>query len=173
MKKVLLLTVVALFVMIPFASLAKTALSDSDMSAVTAQEGVSIYMNTTVSQFSMVASWGQSNISSITGSPIPNFAFDKGGFTGVDISVGKTTVTGLLTIDVGVNNSTTTAASGIPGGVELGLKDIALSQGPTQVLVKFGSEETLTNPATTMTLGTSYMNNLNVTYNGQVIICTH
>ena len=46
MKKVLLLTVIALFVMMPFASFAKTALSDSDMSAITAQEGVSIYMNT-------------------------------------------------------------------------------------------------------------------------------
>ncbi len=50
MKKVLLLTVVALFVMMPFASFAKTALSDSDMSAITAQEGVSIYMNTTVTR---------------------------------------------------------------------------------------------------------------------------
>ena len=71
MKKVLLLAVVALFVMMPLASFAMTAISDSDLNAITAQEGVSIYLNNiTVSRLSMVVSWGQSNISSITGPPI-------------------------------------------------------------------------------------------------------
>ena len=174
MKKVLLLAVVALFVMMPFASFARTALSDGDLNAITAQEGVSIYWNNvTTSAFSFTASWGQSNISSITGSPISNFAFDKGGFAGVDVTFGDTSINGLLTIDVGVNNSTTTAASGIPGGVELGLKNIAIKMGSIQAIVKNGDERTLSVPTATMTLGTYYLTSVYTTINGQVIICTH
>ena len=81
MKKVLLLAVVALFVMMPLASFSMTTISDSDLNAITAQEGVSIYLNNiTLSGINATMSWGQSNISSITGSPIAGFAFDQGGF---------------------------------------------------------------------------------------------
>jgi len=87
MKKVLLLGVVALFVMMPFASFAMTTISDSDMSVITAQEGVSIYLNNiTLSGINATMSWGQSNLSSITGSPIAGFAFDQGGFIGAAVS---------------------------------------------------------------------------------------
>ena len=66
MKKVLLLAVVALFVMMPLASFAMTTISDSDLNAITAQEGVSIYLNNiTLSGINATMSWGQSNISSI------------------------------------------------------------------------------------------------------------
>ena len=108
MKKVLLLAVVALFVMMPLASFSMTTISDSDLNAITAQEGVSIYLNNiTLSGINATMSWGQSNISSITGSPIAGFAFDQGGFVGAVVSTtGNITVNGLLTIDVGVNNTT-------------------------------------------------------------------
>jgi len=174
MKKVLWLTVISLFVMMASSSFARTPISDSDLGAVTAQEGVSIYWNNvTTSAFSFTASWGQSNLSSITGSPIANFAFDKGGWAGVDVMFGDTSINGLLTIDVGVNNSTTTAASGIPGGVELGLKDIAIKMGSIQAIVKNGAEKTLSVPTATMTLGTYYLTSVYATINGQVIISTH
>ena len=115
MKKVLLLAVVALFVMMPLASFAMTTISDSDLNAITAQEGVSIYLNNiTLSGINATMSWGQSNISSITGSPIAGFAFDQGGFVGAVVSTtGNITVNGLLTIDVGVNNTTTLLNTGI------------------------------------------------------------
>jgi len=109
MKKILMLAVVALFVMMPLASFAMTTISDSDLNAITAQEGVSIYLNNiTLSGINATMSWGQSNISSLTGSPIVGFAFDQGGFVGAVVSTtGNITVNGLLTIDVGVNNTVT------------------------------------------------------------------
>jgi len=54
--------------MMPLASFAMTTISDSDLNAITAQEGVSIYLNNiTLSGINATMSWGQSNISSITG----------------------------------------------------------------------------------------------------------
>jgi len=174
MKKVLWLTIISWFVMMPSSSFARTPISDSDLNAITAQEGVSIYWNNvTTSAFSFTASWGQSNLSSVTGSPIPNFAFDKGGYAGVDVTFGDTSMNGLLTIDVGVNNTTTAASTGIPGGIELGLKNIALKMGSIQAILKFGDERTLSVPTATMTLGTYYLTSVYATINGQVIICTH
>src|SRR5208337_3982704 len=107
MKKVLLLAVVALFVMMPLASFAMTTISDSDLNAITAQEGVSIYLNdVTLTGMTMTMSWGQANLSTNTTNKIANFCFDQGGFVGADVTVGAVSVTGLLTIDVGFNVST-------------------------------------------------------------------
>ncbi len=78
MKKVLFLTVVALFVMMPLASFAKTTISDSDLNTITAQEGVSIYLNNiTLTNLSMTETWGQSSNSSLslTETSITNFSF--------------------------------------------------------------------------------------------------
>jgi hypothetical protein len=175
MKKVLWLTVISLFVMMPLSSFARiNTISDSDLGAITAQEGVSIYFNnSTTSAFTFTASWGQSNISSITGSPITNFGFDKGGWAGVEVNFGDTSLSGLLTIDVGVNNTTTTGATGIPGGIALGLKNLAFKTGSIEAILKFGDEKTLSVPTATMTLGTYYLGSYNSTLNGQVIISTH
>ncbi|HUN54447.1 MAG TPA: DUF6160 family protein [Smithella sp.] len=200
MKKVLLLAVVALFVMMPFASFAMTTISDSDMSTITAQEGVSIYLdNISLTGMSMTASWGQANISGTAGlpgsnSPITNFGFDQGGFVGADVTVGNISVNGLLTIDVGTNNLTTTGtwgssasgAVGLPGGIQLGLSNIKLSVGAMQMIIKVGSEETLKGTTTVtvygtafpgvnswMTMGTAYVSGLNTTVNGTIFISTH
>jgi hypothetical protein len=175
MKKLLWLTVISLFVMMPLSSFARTnIISDSDLGAITAQEGVSIYFNnSTTTAFTFTASWGQSNISSITGSPITNFPFDKGGWAGVEVSFGDTSLSGLLTIDVGVNNTATTGSTGIPGGIALGLKNLALKSGSVEAIIKIGAEKTLAVPTATMTLGTYYLGSYYTTLNGQVIICTH
>jgi len=119
-------------------------------------------------------SWGQSNISSITGSPIAGFAFDQGGFIGAVVSTtGNITVNGLLTIDVGVNNTTTLSTTGIPGGIALGLTNMAIGVGGVQMIVKIGAEKTLNPALGAGTLGTAYISNVTTTVNGQVLISTH
>ena len=178
MKKVLLLAVVALFVMMPFASFAMTTISDSDLNAITAQEGVSIYLNNiTLSGINATMSWGQSSSSSLdpTGTTkIGTLPFDQGGFVGAVVSsTGNITVNGLLTIDVGVNNTTTLASTGIPGGIALGLKNMAIGVGGVQMIVKVGAEQSLTVPTLTMTMGTAFISNVTTTVNGQVLISTH
>jgi hypothetical protein len=194
MKKVLLLAVVALFVMMPFASFAMSTISDSDLNAITAQEGVSIYLNSiTVSNMSMTMSWGQSNLSGLSGTPISGFAFEQGGFVGADVSVGSVGVNGLLTIDVGINTSYKglSASTGtlIPGGIALGLNNIHATVDGVTMIVKVGASKDIVTGATvatllgtyssaatgyaTMTMGTAYISGINTTVNGQVIISTH
>jgi hypothetical protein len=197
MKKVLLLAVVALFVMMPFASFAMTTISDSDLNAITAQEGVSIYLNNvTLSGINATMSWGQANLSFNTTNPIAGFAFDNGGFLGAAVSTtGNITVNGLLTIDVGVNNgstsslgnvatSSTTTGTGtnavttygytyLPGGINLGLTNMAIGVGGVQMIVKVGAEKSLSVPSLTMTMGTAFISNVTTTVNGNIIISTH
>jgi hypothetical protein len=195
MKKVLLLAVVALFVMMPFASFAMSTISDSDLNAITAQEGVSIYLNNiSVTGMSMTMSWGQSNLSSLNGQAISGFAFEEGGFVGADVTVGAVGVNGLLTIDVGVNTGMKgySASTGtfIPGGIALGLNNIHATVDGVTMIVKVGCSKDIVTGATvatavatsistnafgfaTMTMGTAYVSGINTTVNGQVIISTH
>ena len=56
MKKTLILVLIAVFVMIPLASFAKTAISDSELSTVTGEAGISISID--VSSIS----WGVATI---------------------------------------------------------------------------------------------------------------
>jgi hypothetical protein len=196
MKKVLLLAVVALFVMMPFASFAMSTISDSDLNAITAQEGVSIYLeNISVSGMTMTMSWGQSNKSSIDGST-SGFPFDAGGFIGADVTVGNVGINGLLTIDVGVNTSlahgySSSTQTVIPGGIALGLNNIHASIDGVTMIVKVGCSKdisntdsvavttgmsgnaTVTSAAATMTMGTAFISNINTTVNGTVLISTH
>ena len=110
MKKVLLLAVVALFVMMPLASFSMTTISDSDLNAITAQEGVSIYLNNiTLSGINATMSWGQSNISSINRFTRLLVSHLIRAVLSAPLFPPPVTITvnGLLTIDVGVNNTTT------------------------------------------------------------------
>jgi hypothetical protein len=183
MKKVLLLAVVALFVMMPFASFAMTTISDSDLNAITAQEGVSIYLNdVTMTGLNMTVSWGQANLSMNTTNPITGFCFDQGGFVGADITMfGDISVTGLMTIDVGVNLGTNgtkgfanDAGVYLPGGVQIGLVNMEIDvTGGIQMVVKVGASKEISDTATTMTLGTMYVSNISTTVNGNITISTH
>ena len=189
MKKVLLLAVVALFVMMPLASFAKTAVSDSDLSAITAQEGVSIYLdNITLTNLSMTQTWGQSSNSSLTLVPtaIVGFPFDQGGFVGAVTTIAGVSINGLVTIDVGVNNPalgtnskayTNNYGTYIPGGIAIGLNSIHLQIGAEQQIIQVGAVENLAQLSTafptTMTMGTMFTTGLNTTVNGTVIISTH
>ena len=175
MKKILMLAVVALFVMMPLASFAMTTISDSDLNAITAQEGVSIYLNNiTLSGINATMSWGQQNVSG-TGGTISGFAFDQGGFVGADVTVGNVGVNGLLTIDVGVNTGYS-ATSGY-GGIALGLHNMAIGVNGVTMVVKTSADKGLALQSGTniigMTLGTAYISNVTTTVNGTVVISTH
>jgi hypothetical protein len=196
MKKVLLLAVVALFVMMPLASFAMTTISDSDLNAITAQEGVSIYLNnlsvtTNLNNFAL--SWGQATVpTTLTGGA---GTFTNGGYFGAIISTPTNFaigVNGLMTIDVGINLTTlgtsfVSSKSGY-GGIAIGLNDMKVdfSGLNMSMVVRAGAEQTLqassTNGAspsspvaTYLTLGTAYVGigSLNTTINGQVVISTH
>jgi hypothetical protein len=196
MKKVLLLAVVALFVMMPLASFAMTTISDSDLNAITAQEGVSIYLNnlsvtTNLNNFAL--SWGQATVpTTLTGGA---GTFTNGGYFGAIISTPTNVaigVNGLMTIDVGINLTTlgtsfVSSKSGY-GGIAIGLNDMKVdfSGLNMSMVVRAGAEQTLqassTNGAspsspvaTYLTLGTAYVGigSLNTTINGQVVISTH
>jgi hypothetical protein len=196
MKKVLLLAVVALFVMMPLASFAMTTISDSDLNAITAQEGVSIYLNnlsvaTNLNNFAL--SWGQATVpTTLTGGA---GTFTNGGYFGAIISTPTNFaigVNGLMTIDVGINLTTLGTSFVSPksgyGGIAIGLNDMKVdfSGLNMSMVVRAGAEQTLqassTNGAspsspvaTYLTLGTAYVGigSLNTTINGQVVISTH
>lgn len=153
MKKVLLLAVLAMFVMVPFTSFAKSAITDSDLQAITAQEGVTIDMSGLTVTVSMAEqAWG-----------------DGDGFTGYASAgwVGATNVTiptigftGDLTIDVGTSGSTT--------ALKVGLPSLNLAGNVVQTLALGTSESTLT-----QVLGTSYMSGVDVTTSGYLVIKSH
>jgi len=158
MKKVLLFAVLAMFLMVPM-SFAKTAISESDLAAVTAQEGVTINFDCfTVGAISIaVQSWGDSD-----------GCADCGGYTAegwvgatIDMSDNFVTLTGDMTIDVGTSGTQTALIIGLPG--------LDLAGEMTQV-VKLGTAEDLTGAAV---MGTAYMSGLSVSPTGQLIIHAH
>jgi hypothetical protein len=159
MKKVLLLTVVALFVMMPFVSFAKTAISESDLSDLTAQEGVTIsFSNLAISGVSLVTqSWGDSDgFSSYLGS----------GWVGASIGMSGNVLalSGDMTIDVGT--------SGAKTGVKIGLPSLVVggSNFTVDQKVMLSTAKTLSG---TQVLGTSYMSGLTATITGGLIITAH
>jgi len=106
MKKLLMLTIAALFVMMPLASFAKSAISDKDLDAVTAEAGVSI-------DFTNVKVGGTTTLSSISwGDPT---GFTTGGFTNAGyfgfsnfaIAGNLLELSGTMKIDVGTSGSET------------------------------------------------------------------
>ena len=158
MKKVLLFAVIAMFLMVPM-SFAKTAISESDLAAVTAQEGVTINFDCfTVGAISIAAqSWGDSD-----------GCTSCGGYTGegwvgasIEMSTDFVNIKGNLTIDVGTSGTTTALVIGLP--------TLNLKGNMTQV-VKLGTAANLSGAAV---LGTAYMSGLSVSPSGQLIIHAH
>ena len=158
MKKVLLFTVLAMFLMVPM-SFAKTAISESDLAAVTAQEGVTINFDCfTVGAISIdVQSWGDSDGCSTCG------GYTAAGWVGaeIDMSTDFVNIKGNLTIDVGTSGTQTALIIGLP--------TLNLAGSMTQV-VKLGSTANLSGAAV---MGTAYMSGLSVTPTGQLIIHAH
>jgi hypothetical protein len=158
MKKVLLFAVLAMFLMVPM-SFAKTAISESDLAAVTAQEGVTINFDCfTVGAISIaVQSWGDSDGCSTCGD------YTNAGWVGASINMSTdfVDIQGDLTIDVG-NDGTNTA-------LIIGLPTLNLAGSMTQV-VKLGTTDNLSGAAV---LGTAYMAGISVSPSGQLVIHAH
>jgi len=156
MKKVLLLAVLAVFVMVPFTSFAKSAITEGDLAAITAQEGVTIdFSNFTVGAIGInVQSWGDGD----------GFgAYSTAGWVGASISLSSdfVNITGSMTIDVGTSGSTTALGIGLP--------TLNLAGSMTQV-VKLSSAANLSG---NQILGTSYLSGLSVSPTGTLIIKAH
>jgi hypothetical protein len=163
MKKILVLTVIALFVMMPFASFAKTAITDSDLGAVTAQTGVSIdFSGLNVQNVSQsINSWGDDNGFGST--------YTSAGWVGAAMSLAGTVVgiTGTMNIDVGSSGTSTRLAIDLPtitiGGVS------GLNQDQT---IKLSTIKTLDGTGAG-TLGQAYTAGLKATISGSVQIYAH
>ncbi len=158
MKKILLL-VVAVFVMMPCASLARTAISDSELSAVIAQEGVTIdFNNFSLGTISInTISWGDSN--GFTG-------YTSAGWVGGNLALSNNaiTISNTMSIDVGTNTTLTRTAVGIT------LPTINVA-GNIDATVKLAADKTLTTGAAN--LGSVYISGLNVSPSGTLVIYAH
>ena len=159
MKKVLLFAVVAMFLMVPM-SFAKTAISESDLAAVTAQEGVTINFDCfTVGAISIdVQSWGDSDGCAGCG------GYSAAGWVGatIDMSTDFVGIEGNLTIDVGTSGAQTALVIGLP--------TLNLAGYMTQI-VKLSSDQDL--DVNSGVLGTAYMSGLSVSPSGKLIIHAH
>ena len=158
MKKVLLLTIVAFLMMVPM-SFAKTAISDSDLADVTAQEGVTINFDCfTVGAITIAAqSWGDADGCATCG------GYTAAGWVGASVTMSSNFVriSGNMTIDVGTSGTRTALVIGLP--------TLNLQGSMTQV-VKL---DTAANLSGGSVLGTSYMSGVSVNPSGQLIIFAH
>ena len=158
MKK-LIFTVIVLFLMVPLASFAKTAISDGDLADLTAQEGVTItFSNLAISNVALaVQSWGDSDGFS---------SYTSAGWVGATIAMtgNVLALSGNMTIDVGTSGAVT--------GVRIGLPTLNIGSSTFQVdqIVKLSTAKALTG---TQVLGTSYMSGLTATVTGGLVITAH
>ena len=158
MKKFILI-VIALFVMMPCASFAKTAITESDLAAVTAQEGVTItFSNLAISNVALaIQSWGDADGFS---------SYLSSGWVGATIAMtgNVLSMAGTMTIDVGTSGTVT--------GVSIGLPTLNIGNATFQIdqKVMLSTAKQMTG---TQVLGTSYMSGLTATITGGVIITAH
>jgi hypothetical protein len=165
MKRILVLAVIAVFVMMPLASFAKTAISDSELSAVTAQEGVTInFNNFVISDIQVdVQGWGDSDgFSGYTGA----------GWVGAKITtthpsgVNLINLSGDLTIDVGTNAGVTAVKLGLPG--------VSIGGSITQELVLAPTSAGLaTGGPGRQVMGTAVMSGITLVTSGYLIVTAH
>jgi hypothetical protein len=159
MKKFILI-VIALVVMMPCASFAKTAITESDLAAVTAQEGVTItFSNLAISNVALaIQSWGDADGFS---------SYLSSGWVGATIAMtgNVLSMAGTMTIDVGTSGGTKT-------GVSIGLPTLNIGNATFQIdqKVMLSTAKQMTG---TQVLGTSYMSGLTATVTGGVIITAH
>ena len=114
MKRILMLAMIVAFIMIPLMSFAKTAISDSDLGAVTAQTGVSILFNQfTISSLSLSKiSWGDND--GVPNQGVSDTGYTIAGYLGANgvtmtgnIIEFNSTNPGTMNIDVGTSGATT------------------------------------------------------------------
>ena len=163
MKKILLLTVIAVFVMMPFASFAKTAITDSELGSVTAQTGVTIDFGTSFSLGNVqidTISWGDGDGMGASS------AYSSAGWVGasVEMSPNAITLNGTMTIDVGTNATDARTA------VAIKLPNINISGNITST-VQLASDMELSSG--NMVLGTAFIKGLSLSPAGTLTIYAH
>jgi hypothetical protein len=158
MKKTAILIMILAFVMMPAVLLAKSAISDSEMDAVTGEAGVSIaFTNVTM-----------------TGTQITSLSFgDSDGFTGYttagylgisNVSITGTTanINGTANIDIGTNGSSTRLNMFLPN----------LTLGPANVTAYMKLDSSPNMTTTTRLLDLS-LQGFTTTLNGTVTVFAH
>ena len=150
MKKILALAVISIFLIIPPASFAKIAISDSDLAAITGQSSVSIDMSKlrplkNVSNLSII--WDDADgFSGYT---------DPGYFGTTDFTVSGTTTkfgsgdNGITTVDITFNNGVTVVKANTPEIIIGGTSGMNLS-----ATIQLGADSNL---AGAKTLGAVYI----------------
>jgi len=160
MKKVVILTV-AVFLMMVSLSFAKTAITDKDLSDVTAQEGVTIDFSCfTLGSINIaVQGWGDSDGCTTCG------GYTNAGWVGnsLNTSANFLTIGGSMTIDVGTSGTRTALVIGLP--------TINMTGDMTQVIRLANTSGNLA--ASTQVLGTSYMSGVSLSPTGNLIIYAH
>ena len=107
MKRLILLAIAVFWVMIPWVSSAKTVISDSELDAVIAEQGVSInFTALTVGGTTTLtsASWGDSDGFG-SGSTYPNSGY--AGLNAVAIAGNLSVINGAMNVDVGTSGTRT------------------------------------------------------------------
>jgi len=159
MKKVLLFVLLAMFLVVPM-SFAKTAITEQDLSDVTAQEGVTINFDCfTLGAITIqVQSWGDADGCATCG------GYTTAGWVGASITMSSDFVklSGNMTIDVGTSGTRTALIIGLPG--------LTLAGSINQVVKLASNNQLTTNPGT---LGTSFMSGISVSPTGYLMIFAH
>jgi len=161
MKRILVLAVIAVFVMMPLASFAKTAISDSELGSVTAQAGVSIdFSGVTVTGVTMTTnSWGDAD--GFTGYLTAGYIGQTGiVFGGTVVGIG-----GVCNIDVGTSGTVTK--------VQINLPTVNIGTMNMDSVIKLDTNKFLTTAGLTTQLGSSFMQGLAATIGGTVTIYAH
>ena len=168
MKRILLLAVLAVFVMMPLSSFAKTAISESEMAALTAQEGVTIDMNHFNVDDIQIAVQGWGDNDGFSG-------YGSAGWVGASISTKPgvagghfLSLSGNITIDVGTNVGVTAVKMGLPGIVIDGSVEqvVALGTSNSNLAANLAA-------GTGQILGRSYMAGITLTTSGYMVISAH
>lgn len=123
MKRFLILAVIALFVMLPLVSFARTVVNDNDLDAITAESGVSIeFTNLSVGNTTTLSSISWGDPSGFTGYTTPGYF----GFTNLVISGNIVKIpSGTMNIDVGTSATGDTKIFMVLPTITLGTANIS------------------------------------------------
>jgi len=149
MKKILASAIIAIFfLMMPFVSFAKTAISDSELGAVSAQHGVTLNFgggNVVISNITLsTTSYGDAD--GFSGYTTAGYL----GATGISLPSSQISLSSLMNVDVGTNAGVTK--------LNIGLPIVELDTPTIDATIKIDTTKTLTDAQ--QPLGTLYVNNL-------------
>lgn len=164
MKKVLILAVIAILLMMPVASFAKTTISDNELDEVTAQQGVTLgFTNVTLNNLSFTSiSWGDSDGYGSGGWANAGYA----GLTSATITGDVAVMSGEMKLDVGTNAGATAMQIVLPTVAIGGSAGLDIN-----ATVTLASNAALTTSAST--LGVLTINDLKASLNGTITVAAH